>query len=1551
MGIAPTANASSSAPEAQRTTSSATATAERSSVSRAAAADRAAPATATDDRLAGAAAEPAETSGSTSVARDGAKGTVMRLGSAPTAERYIVQLDAPAVSAYDGGIARLQATKPEPGDRLDASAAPVRAYTEFLAGEQADLQSEIRAEIGRAPAVDFSYTYALNGIAVELTADEAAAVAQLRGVTSVVVDFDRQIQTDNGPEWIGAPAIWDGAATGGVGTKGEGIVAGILDTGINPSNPSFADTVPESEGGDGYDHTNPLGEGTYLGMCDAANTEQYDARFPCNDKLIGAYDFIGEGPFDDDGHGSHTASTTAGNQVTAVVEGPSGISETRTISGVAPHANLIAYDVCDADGCSAAAITAAIDQAIEDQVDVINYSIGSSAPSNAWSDPDAIGFLNARAAGIFVATSAGNDGPGPSTVGSPADVPWVTSVAASTHDRVYLNALVDLTREDGPELGDIGGLGFTTGYGPAPIVYAGDYGDPLCQAGAFEENTFDGEIVVCDRGISGRVEKGQVVADAGAGGMILANDEPNGDSLTGDAHVLPAVHISYDDGLALKAWLDEGEGHTGTITGATLEEDPANGDVTAGFSSRGPNRALDILSPSVAAPGVDILAAVGVSTAESEVDPEWGFISGTSMASPHVAGAGALLTDLRPDWSPAEIQSALMTTAVMDGVTKEDGVTPADPFDMGSGRIDVAAAANAGFVLEETIARYEAADPSEGGDPKTVNLASMADSQCLQTCSWTRTLTGDAAGTVEWSATVASDDDVAITVEPATFSLADGETQEITITADVRAADAAADTWLFGRVYLTPGTAGISDASLPVAVLPSTGVLPSEVVIDTRRDAGSELVEDLEAIEITDLQATVAGLTQLVTEEYSLVQDPTNTDPYDSPAGTTVLTVEVPEGASRLVAEVTESTAPDIDLFVGRGDTPSLETEICMSATAGALEKCDIGAPEAGTWWILLQNWEASAPGATDTLTFGTAVVAGDAGNLSVEGPETNPTGEPFDLRVYYDEPELDAGERWYGAITLGSSAGSPDDIGILPVTLNRFADDVTKTADVETAAPGDTVTYEVTVQPNVTDEDLTYTITDDIPEGMTYVEGSATGGATVTDGVLEWEGVLPTAAGATGTYAITRSGENPACANPLNGGGYVDLASLGSFATDPGVSGDTVAFTVSSASPFSFYGIDYNGITLTDDGFVVFDSATNYGGAPWEPQALPDPAAPNNLLAMLWQDMEIVYDAATNKGVTLVNLGGTVPGSALVIEYDDVQLYEDPESTYDVQLFAFRGQDDAPGAYEFYVAYDNITGPVDGPLTIGTENADGTTGQALVNRDSGEGVVEDDTVICFDYEGASFDPVTISYQVTVDDAGLANGDVLTNEVTHVTDNPGAQPVTIGVGVTIEGVVAETPVITVERTRDAKEPSQNGIVTFTRTGDLAEALTVSYDVDHNNRVRIGRDIRALDGTVTFAAGSATATEAVEVINRSGRQRDERTVTLTVVDAEAYDVGEPSSATVRILDSADSGGPGGPGVPECSIFDSSCWAHWFGSFLEWLIWSLIGWLVPGLPGYP
>ncbi|PID85203.1 MAG: hypothetical protein CSB13_09245 [Chloroflexi bacterium] len=718
-------------------------------------------------------------------------------------QTFIVQLQDPPLALYAGGIKGLAPTHAGTlGEaKLDANSAASQAYMNYLADQQKNVIDAMDALLGRTTKIEYQYKASLNGYAVELTSAEALLVGNMPEVRFIEPEGEFELHTDAGPTWLGAPSIWNGSSIGVPGTMGEGIIVGVIDTGIDPWNPSFLDV-----GDDGYDHTNPWGAGTYVGVCDSSNP-LYDSTFPCNDKLIGAwgYSSVNNGdPRDANGHGSHTASTAAGNFVyDATISTPTAVY-TADISGVAPHANIIAYAAC----CSGAALTAAKDQVVIDGVDVVNYSIGSSAPTpDPWRSADAIQWLAAREAGIHVANSAGNSGPGDETTHGPSDLPWITAIGASSHNRAFKTTLVMTNSNPLSPTIEINGWAMTSGLDtPTDIVFAADYAgggiDPedarLCADGVFPPGTFNGEIVVCERGSYGRVAKGQTVADGGAGGYILAQpDELGGGpgALAPDPHVLPASHIDYYEYQKL---IDaHANGYTmGTITGAVMDTSVSNGDIMASFSSRGANQAVpDLIVPSVTAPGRAIWAAYH--QGPNDGDYTFNVIQGTSMSSPHVAGAMALMKALHPTWTPAEVQSALMMTA-RNNVLNDDGINVATPFAQGSGHVNLAIAPNVGFVLDVTRAEYEAADPSLGGEPKDLNTASMGNTNCVGTCSWTRTVRSVLSTDAAYTVTVDAPPNIAVTVSPMTFTLGAGATQEIVVTADVSAASL--DDWLFAWV-------------------------------------------------------------------------------------------------------------------------------------------------------------------------------------------------------------------------------------------------------------------------------------------------------------------------------------------------------------------------------------------------------------------------------------------------------------------------------------------------------------------------------------------------------------------------------------------------------------------------------------------------------------------------------------------------------------------------------------------------------------------------------
>jgi subtilisin family serine protease len=1044
--------------------------------------------------------------------------------------RYIVHFKEETVSARFGALRKLQKAGQgsDVGTRLKMANPDISAYKQELADLQREHVADMTRVLGRNP-VTHTFTTAINAAVIVGEHSEAIRVAKLNHVAFVEPDHVNQIITDRGPTFIGAPTIWDGSASG-LASKGENMVVGIIDTGIAFNltiegkvgvHPSFLATAE-----DGYTHVNPLGTGTFLGGC---------VEHPewCNDKLIGIYSFLeAQGGVDAsapdadpiwsfkdiDGHGSHVAGTVAGNPLSNVplIDADGNLSKGfsfERISGVAPRANIISYKVC-AGGCVTSDVVAAVEQAIENGVvDVLNHSIGSEGGS-PWAAAKSLAFLSAREAGIFVASAAGNDGPTPATATRVGNAPWNAGVAATTHDRAFLpKGLMNLSGGDTPAPTGITGYGLTGAF-TGPIVYAKNYpfgaaGQPgfdspqTCQV-PFPAGTFTADqIVLCDRGVTGRTAKGQAVRDGGAGGFILANVTGEATSVDPDAHVIPSIHINAAHGDLLRAWLATGTGHTGTIEASLpASTNAAVADIMAGFSSRGPYTGFDFLGPNVAAPGANIFAPGALHPGAGSVPGLYGIISGTSMASPHIAGSAALLKATRPDWTDAEVLSAMITTGVTT-LRKEDGTTAVDVHDIGGGRIQLAAAVKAGLLLDETMDGFLAGDPAKGGDPGELNVAELVRQKCVVECGWTRTVKATTAGS--WTVTGPS----FVTISPAQFTLEAGESQDVTITADVDTL--ALGTYVFGEVTFTPASAELPVQHIPLVVLPTGSSLPTDKEIIATRGQGSTTIAGIKSVEAESLTFKVAGLGLAQKQELSVAQDSDPSAVYDDITdGVSFTTLTVADGTEQLVVEITASQSPDLDLRVGidvNGDgLPSEDEEVCVSATSTSLERCPIdlaGATGLPPFWIVVQNFQASAPDAIDPFTLATTIVTTeDAGNLVVKGP-TGPVSAmtPWNMVLNWTSPTT-VGESAYGKVRVYRSATQDETtlIGTLQIRLLRAPNDVAialpTLVKIGTAFP-----VQLTVGPNYDSVTRRYQIRVPLPTGVSYVNGS--GGRLVRGAVV----------------------------------------------------------------------------------------------------------------------------------------------------------------------------------------------------------------------------------------------------------------------------------------------------------------------------------------------------------------------------------------------------------------------------------------------------------------
>ncbi|KAI3822169.1 hypothetical protein L1987_09753 [Smallanthus sonchifolius] len=483
--------------------------------------------------------------------------------------------------------------------------------------------------------------------------------------------------------------------------------------------------------------------------------------------------------------------------------------------GVAPKARIAVYKICWGEICQESDILAGLDKAVEDGVHVISISIGGSAIRPFHLDPIAIGAFGAMARGVLVSAAAGNSGPDMMTVVNHA--PWITTVGASTIDRRFQ---ADLVLEDGMV---ITGASVSSGKWKRdpgiiffPLIHGrnastGEFRNSksaFCKADSLDKELVKGKIVVCDRGGIGRVKKGEVVKDAGGVGVIVANVAPHGEGMISDSYTIPGMVITESGRKKLDDYMSSQTNPMAKIVIKGTRNGVKPAPVVASFSSRGPSAdSVYVLKPDVIAPGVDILAAWPEDVPPSELPSDtrrsgFNILSGTSMSCPHVSGLAALLKGAHPDWSPAMIRSAMMTTAyTIDSEGKplrdEESYNESSVWSTGAGHIDPEKAVDPGLVYDITANDYlqflcamnYSAQAIGKFSPKpfkcnrkhnkpwninypSISIANDSEGSSMREVVITRTVTHVGEGVSTYNALVTSPKGANVTVEPQTMRFA-----------------------------------------------------------------------------------------------------------------------------------------------------------------------------------------------------------------------------------------------------------------------------------------------------------------------------------------------------------------------------------------------------------------------------------------------------------------------------------------------------------------------------------------------------------------------------------------------------------------------------------------------------------------------------------------------------------------------------------------------------------------------------------------------------------
>jgi subtilisin family serine protease len=1000
---------------------------------------------------------------------------------------FIVQLREPSTAEYHAELQK--AAAPTPGTRtarkrFDKNSAAIKVYADNLLTRQQEL---IARSVPDAEKI-YSYRFGLNGFAARMTAAQAHKLENMDEVLHVWEDEIRPLTTNFSASFL---ELFDGerGLRGPEGLTGEDVIIGFIDSGVYPEHPALKDT---KEADRPRACLSAWGENTLLGRWLCKRFDRLDDQIlfdapenwngicqageefeetTCDNKLIGARWFISgaenSGPIDIgeirsardvDGHGTHTATTAAGNRAKASIFG----TLIGNVEGIAPRARVAVYKACwlrPGDvraSCNTSDLANAIDTAVADGVDIINYSVGSSMLE--VTAPDDVALLNATKAGVLAVVAAGNDGPNLGTVGSPAGGPWVLTVGASTRDGEKSVEAMQIDEPPSiagryaveeasftPPLEGVGTIEAaliladdnSTGNGSGT---AADACEPLVN-----EAEMDGNIAFIERGGCNFDTKVRNAESAGAVAAVVYSIAGDPIVMFGDPTLvdIPALMIGQADGNLILAEIEAGNAVAAVLDKGLLLNQPETGDVMATFSSRGPGPVNDFLKPDVTAPGVNILAGFTPDSANSAPDELYAYLSGTSMSVPHVAGVAALLLEANPDWRPSIIKSALMTTARQDLVAS-DGVGVANPFDYGAGHIVPNAALEPGLVYDVSDDEYDAfacatvarAVPEErcaqlendgvSAAPEDMNQPSIGIARLANQKTVSRRVTNISEETASLSVSIAPPPGIRIDVVPPTLSVAPGQTASYDVT--FRYESGPLDLWRFGSLIWSGGDHSVYSS---IAVKPVSVTVPEEIT--GFGGTGSETFP-VEFGYTGAYSPIVHGLRLPVIIPGFVDNDPTKTFTFRTGDGVTAHLIQVPADQMylrfSLFDELTDGDDDlDLYLFYQPGQCNPLDfrgTQLTQSGGPTAEEQVNVFRPAAGCYGALVHGFEtdevSGGPGSNYTMYAWAFGITDDQNNMTVSGPPFVTSGAIENVTVNWSN--LTSNTIYFGGISHSSPTG-----------------------------------------------------------------------------------------------------------------------------------------------------------------------------------------------------------------------------------------------------------------------------------------------------------------------------------------------------------------------------------------------------------------------------------------------------------------------------------------------------------------------------------------------